>query len=242
MHPSHAYLRLAEGPEDLLGNQLSLTRRLLTFFVALVLFSGTSLFATAAFDLDHGLIGKALAVTGKASHDGDDEDNSGPGGGGDDDEADDNEGPGGDTNNAVTGGGASHSDDNGDGDTDSSTHQNEVRVQKDDSNSDQNGDGATDSSHGQQVTDSNSDDNRNGASDSSKAQASDDSNSDNNHNGNTDSSHGASVSMESAGHERRPRRPHARVVEATSLKANGRALGARPSSLWRGAPAGERQQ
>jgi len=48
MHPSHAYLRLAEGPEDLLGNQLSLTRRLLTFFVALVLFSGTSLFATAA--------------------------------------------------------------------------------------------------------------------------------------------------------------------------------------------------
>src|SRR5829696_83691 len=181
MHPSHAYLRLAEGPEDLLGNQLSLTRRLLTFFVALVLFSGTSLFATAAFDLDHGLIGKALAVTGKASHD----------------EADDNEGPGGDTNNAVTGGGASHSDDNGDGDTDSSTHQNEVRVQKDDSNSDQNGDGATDSSHGQQVTDSNSDDNRNGASDSSKAQASDDSNSDNNHNGNTDSSHGASVSMES---------------------------------------------
>src|SRR5215216_5802409 len=184
MHPSHAYLRLAEGPEDLLGNQLSLTRRLLTFFVALVLFSGTSLFATAAFDLDHGLIGKALAVTGKASHDGDDE-------------ADDNEGPGGDTNNAVTGGGASHSDDNGDGDTDSSTHQNEVRVQKDDSNSDQNGDGATDSSHGQQVTDSNSDDNRNGASDSSKAQASDDSNSDDNHDGNTDSSHGASVSMES---------------------------------------------
>jgi len=62
MHPSHAYLRLAEGPEDLLGNQLSLTRRLLTFFVALVLFSGTSLFATAALDLDHGLIGKALAV------------------------------------------------------------------------------------------------------------------------------------------------------------------------------------
>jgi hypothetical protein len=41
MHPSDAYLRLAEGPEDLLGNQLSLTRRLLTLFVAFVLFSGT---------------------------------------------------------------------------------------------------------------------------------------------------------------------------------------------------------
>jgi hypothetical protein len=48
MHPSNAYLRLAEGPEDLIGSQLSLTRRLLTFFVALVMFSGTSLFATAA--------------------------------------------------------------------------------------------------------------------------------------------------------------------------------------------------
>ena len=195
MHPSTAYLRLSEGPEDLIANELSLTRRLLAVCVALVLFSGTSLFATAAFDLDHALIGKALATTGKASHDG--EDNSGPGGGDDDDEADDNEGPGGDTNNAVTGGGASHSDDNDDGDSDSSTHQNEVRVQKDDSNSDQNGDGATDSSHGQQVTDSNSDDNQNGATDSSKAQASDDSNSDDNHNGNTDSSHGASVSMDS---------------------------------------------
>src|SRR4029453_10913047 len=140
MHPSDAYLRFAEGPEDLLGNELSFTRRLLPFVGALVLFSGTTLFATAALDLDHGLIGKALATTGKASHDG--EDNSGPGGGDDDDEADDNEGPGGDTNNAVTGGGASHSDDNDDGDSDSSTHQNEARVQKDDSNSDQKGQGA----------------------------------------------------------------------------------------------------
>jgi hypothetical protein len=196
MHPSDAYLRLAEGPEDLLGNELSFTRRLVTFFVALVLFSGTSLFATAALDFDHGLIGKALAATGKASHDGDD-DNSGPGGGDDDDEADNNQGPGGDTNNAVTGGGASHSDDNGDGDSDSSTHQAEQKVKADDSNSDQNNDGQTDSSHGQQVTDSNSDDNQNGATDSSKAQASDDSNSDDNHNGNSDSSHGASVSMHS---------------------------------------------
>src|SRR5215207_7586399 len=127
-HPSTAYLRLSEGPEDLIANELPFTRRLIVLCVALVLFSGTSLFATAAFDLDHGLIGKALAATGKASNDGEDEDNAGPGGGGDDDEADDNEGPGGDTNNAVTGGGASHSDDNGDGDTDSSTHQNEVRV------------------------------------------------------------------------------------------------------------------
>ncbi len=65
MHPFNAYLRLAEGPEDLLGTELSLTRRLLTLFVAFVLFSGTSLFATAAFDLDHGLIGKALAATGE---------------------------------------------------------------------------------------------------------------------------------------------------------------------------------
>jgi len=71
MHPSDAYLRLAEGPEDLIGNELSFTRRFLTFFVALILFSGSTLFATAALDLDHGLIGKALAVTGKASHDGD---------------------------------------------------------------------------------------------------------------------------------------------------------------------------
>ena len=84
MHPSDAYLRLAEGPEDLLGNQLSLTRRLLTLFVAFVLFSGTSLFATAAFDLDHGLIGKALASSGKSGPSGDDDDNSGPGGGDDD--------------------------------------------------------------------------------------------------------------------------------------------------------------
>src|SRR5215210_6252223 len=106
-HPSSAYLRLAEGPEDLLGHELSFTRRLLTFFVALVLFSGTTMFATAALDLDHGLIGKALAVTGKSSSDGDDDDgHSGPGGGDDDD--DDS----GDTNNANTGGSASGTDDN----------------------------------------------------------------------------------------------------------------------------------
>ena len=85
-HPSTAYLRLSEGPDDLLGAELSLTRRLLTLFVAFVLFSGTSLFATAALDLDQGLIGKALAANAKASHDGDG-DNSGPGGGdGDDDD------------------------------------------------------------------------------------------------------------------------------------------------------------
>ena len=184
-HPSTAYLRLSEGPDDLLENQLSLTRRVLTLCVAFVLFTGTSLFATAAFDLDHGLVGKALAVTGKASDD-DGEDNSGPGAEGDDD-----------TDDAVTGGQESNSDDNGDGNTDSSTHQNAQRVKADDSNSDQNGNGATDSSQGQQVTDSNSDDNANGASDSSKAQLSDDSNSDDNGNGNTDSSHGASVSFRS---------------------------------------------
>ena len=37
----------------MLGAELSLTRRLLTLCVAFVLFSGTSLFATAALDLDH---------------------------------------------------------------------------------------------------------------------------------------------------------------------------------------------
>ena len=78
-HPSTAYLRLSEGPDDLLASELSLTRRLIIFCVAIVLFSGTSLFATAAFDLDRALIGKALAANAKASHDGDG-DNSGPGG------------------------------------------------------------------------------------------------------------------------------------------------------------------
>jgi hypothetical protein len=144
MHPSDAYLRLAEGPDDLLGNELSFTRRLLTFVVALVLFSGTTLFATAALDLDHGLIGKALATTGSASHDGDD-DNEGPGGGGDDDdnEADDNDDNQGDVNNLATGGGASHSDDNHDGDSDSSTDQ--PNAQFTDSGTDDNHNGATDS-------------------------------------------------------------------------------------------------
>ena len=65
----HAYLRIAEGPEDLLGDQISLTRRLLTLFVAFVLFSGTSLFATAAFDLDKVCLGKAFAASGPG-HDG----------------------------------------------------------------------------------------------------------------------------------------------------------------------------
>src|SRR5829696_8801368 len=128
MHPSNAYLRLAEGPEDLLGNQLSTTRRLLTLFVALILFSSSTLFATAALDLDHGLIGKALATTGKASSD-DDDGHSGPGGGDDDD--DDS----GDTNNASTGGDASGTDANNDGDTDSSADQKADT----DSGSDQNG-------------------------------------------------------------------------------------------------------
>ena len=161
-HPSTAYLRLSEGPEDLLGAELSLTRRLATLFVAFVLFSGTSLFATAAFDLDQGLIGKALAANTKASHDGDG-DNSGPGGGGDDDDDDDTG-----TDNAGTHSDDSSSDDNRDGDSDSSTHQGDQRVKADDSHSDQSHDGTTDSSHGKQASDSNSDDNRDGSSDSSK--------------------------------------------------------------------------
>lgn len=121
MHPSNAYLRLAEGPEDLLRSELSFTRRLLTLLVAVVLFSGTSLFATAALDLDHGLIGKALASSGPGSGGSEEDDHSGPGGGGDDDdEADDHDDDRGDVNNLATGGGASHSDDNHDGDSDSS--------------------------------------------------------------------------------------------------------------------------
>ena len=112
--PAHAYLRIAEGPDDLLGNEISLTRRLLTLFVAFVLFSGTSLFALAAFDLDHAMLGKAIASSGQRR----DDDNSGPGGGGDDDDETDTG-----TDNANTQSGSSNSDDNGDGESDSSTHQ-----------------------------------------------------------------------------------------------------------------------
>ena len=83
MHPAHTYLRLAEGPEDLLREQVSLTRRLLTLFVAVVLFSGTSLFATAAFDLDKIILAKAFAAPGPGHDGSDDDDNSGPGGGDD---------------------------------------------------------------------------------------------------------------------------------------------------------------
>ena len=86
MHPAHAYLRISEGPEDLLGSEVSLTRRLLTLFVAFVLFSGTSLFALAAFDADRALLGKAIAASGPGHAGSDEEDNSGPGGGDDDDD------------------------------------------------------------------------------------------------------------------------------------------------------------
>src|SRR5215203_6216223 len=145
MHPSNAYLRLAEGPEDLIGSQLSLTRRLLTFFVALVMFSGTSLFATAALDLDHGLIGKALATTGKASHDGNTDSSVGQ-------------------RPAKVKADDSGSDENHDGDTDSSHGR-----QLTDSGSDENHNGNTDSSgHGKraQLTDSGTDDNHDGNTDS----------------------------------------------------------------------------
>lgn len=172
MHPSDAYLRLAEGPEDLLGEQISLTRRLATLFVAFVLFSGTSLFAMAAFDLDQALLGKAIASSGKSGHD--DDDNSGPGGGDDD-----------------------HDDDDSDSDSDSTTHKGKKKGKHDDSSSDQDRDGTTDSSHGKNATDTKSDDSHDGTTDSSKTRASDDSHSDDNHNGDSDSSHGASVSMRS---------------------------------------------
>jgi hypothetical protein len=145
-HPASTYLRLAEGPDDLLESQLSLTRRLLTFLVAFVLFTGTSLFATAAFDLDAKLIGKAVASSGSGK-DGGDDDDSGPGGGGDDDDDSDD----------------SHSDENGNGNTDSSHGK-----QASDSNSDDNHNGNTDSSKANDSEDSNSDDNHNGNTDSSK--------------------------------------------------------------------------
>ena len=145
-HPSTAYLRLAEGPEDLLGIERSLTRRVLTLFVAFVLLSGTSLLATAALDLDQGLIGKALAANSKASHEGGG-DNSGPGGGDGDDADDDDTG----TDSPGTQG-------------DDSSH----GQQATDSNSDDNANGASDSSKAQQSDDSNSDDNRDGNSDSSR--------------------------------------------------------------------------
>ncbi len=67
MHPSAAYLRISEGPDDLLEAERTLTRRLLTLFVAFILFSGSSLFAMAAFDLDQALLGKAIARAGLAS-------------------------------------------------------------------------------------------------------------------------------------------------------------------------------
>src|SRR5687768_232042 len=118
MHPSTAYLRISEGPDDLLEEQRTLTRRLLTLFVAFILFSGTSLFAMAAFDVDHVLLDKALAASGPGKEGTADEDNSGPGGGDDDDD---------------TQSGSSNSDDNGDGTSDSSTHQGAVRVKNDDS-------------------------------------------------------------------------------------------------------------
>jgi hypothetical protein len=156
VHPAHAYLRLAEGPEDLLAEQISLTRRLLTLIVAVVLLSGTSLFATAAFDLDKVVLAKAFAASGPG-HSGSDDDNSGPGGGDDDDDDDDTG-----TDNTTTQSGSSNSDDNDDGTTDSSHGK-----QASDSSSDDNRNGGTDSSKQKDSDDSNSDDNHNGNSDSS---------------------------------------------------------------------------
>ena len=88
-HPADTYLRLAEGPDDLLSNQVSLTRRLLTLCVAVVLFTGTSLYAAAAFDLTGGAFAdKAIASPGSGKDGDDGEDHSGPGGGDDDDDSD----------------------------------------------------------------------------------------------------------------------------------------------------------
>jgi hypothetical protein len=175
MHPSTAYLRLSEGPDDLLGSQVSLTRRLLALFVAFILFTGTSLFAMAAFDVDQALIGKATAASGKGHGGDDDHDNSGPGSGGDGDD---------------------------DSDSDTRTDSTNTRSGKNtDTRTDSHSDGSraagTDSSHGKQDTDSSSDDRRDGTTDSSKRKHSDDSNSDDDRDGTTDTSKGDSKSARS---------------------------------------------
>jgi hypothetical protein len=141
MHPSTAYLRISEGPDDLLESQLSLTRRLLTLAVAFVLFTGTSLFAMAAFDVDHALLGKAVASKGD-----DDEDNSGPGSGGDDDDSDSDSITQATTSQGTTKASDSNSDDDKNGASDSSRQK-----ASDDSNSNDNG-GNTDSSHGASIS------------------------------------------------------------------------------------------
>ncbi|MGH2782180.1 MAG: hypothetical protein ACRDLA_12390, partial [Thermoleophilaceae bacterium] len=45
LHPAHTYLRLAEGPDDLLESERSLTRKLLVVLAALVLLGGGLLLA-----------------------------------------------------------------------------------------------------------------------------------------------------------------------------------------------------
>jgi hypothetical protein len=176
-HPASVYLRLAEGPEDLLDTRPSATRRLLTLAAALLFLSGTSLFATAVTDLDAKLVAdKAVAASGPGKGD-DDDGSSGPGGGDDDTTTDDAT----DDSRTKTG-------------TKSRT-----RGDSTDSKSDERRDGNTDSSRGRDATDSGSRDDRTGKTDSSRRGASDDSHSDDNENGDSDSSRGASRSRHSRG-------------------------------------------
>ena len=89
-HPASGYLRLAEGPEDLLDSGPSPARRLLTLGAAVLFLSGTSLFGAAATDLDSKLLAdKAVAASGPGKDGHDDDDSSGPGSGDDDDATDD---------------------------------------------------------------------------------------------------------------------------------------------------------
>jgi hypothetical protein len=173
-HPASGYLRLAEGPDDLLDSGPSRTRRVLALGAAVLFLSGTSLFGAAAADLDAKLLAdKAVAASGPGKG-GDEEDNSGPGGGDDDDDA---------------------SEDTG---TKTGT-KTRTRGDASDSRSDERRDGNTDSSRGRDATDSGSRDDRTGKTDSSRRGASDDSNSDDSRTGDTDSSRGASRSHGSRG-------------------------------------------
>ena len=71
-----------KDPEDLLHGGPSLVRRVLTLGAALLFLSGTSLFATAAVDLDGKLMAdKAVASSGPGKGGDDDDDSSGPGSG-----------------------------------------------------------------------------------------------------------------------------------------------------------------
>jgi len=90
-HPSAMYLRIAEGPDDLLGER-SRTRRAMALVAAVAVFVVSIVFAAGMQTSDWGplKLDKALAHSGSG---GGDDDHSGPGGG---DDEDDDSGPGSD--------------------------------------------------------------------------------------------------------------------------------------------------